>query len=71
MIIATFKVERKEKKKDGKKTIVPLTQPTVPVFVQSGKIVAFCCYAPVPSTFLQQQCLVDIDCTVYKAAKGM
>lgn len=68
MIIAPCKLG---KRKDGKTTVVPLTQPTVLVSVQSGKIVAFCCYATVPYIFLQQQCLVRIDCTVYKAAKGM
>lgn len=67
VIIATFKLG----KKYVKKTVVPLTQPTVLVSVQSGKIVAFCCYTLVPYIFLQLQCLVQIDCTVAKAAKGM
>lgn len=58
-------------KKYIKKTIVSLTQPTVLIFVQSGKIVAFCCYTPVPCIFLQLQCLAQIDCTVAKVAKGM
>lgn len=51
VIIATFKLG----KKYVKKTVVPLTQPTVLVSVQSGKIVAFCCYTPVPCIFLQLQ----------------
>lgn len=63
MIIATFKLG----KIYVKKTVVPLTQPTVLVSVQSGKTMAFCCYTPVPYIFLQLQCLVQIDC---KAAKG-
>lgn len=67
VIIATFKLG----KKYVKKTVVPLTQPTVLVSVQSGKIMAFCCYTLVPYIFLQLQCLVQIDCTVAKAAKGM
>lgn len=63
VIIATFKLG----KIYVKKTVVPLTQAIVLVSVHSGKIMAFCCYTPVPYIFLQLQCLVQIDC---KAAKG-
>lgn len=71
MIIATFKLG-KEKKKDGKKTIVPLSQPTVLVSVQSGKnrgflLLRYCAlYFPSTAAFGTYRLY-----SIYKAAKGM